>query len=100
MFDYEILEEHDTYDKLRLNVREKFFVEEYCTKEPFGFNKTGGGSGNSEPCAETREKMSVAKKGKKHAQHKPRKKETNKRGPYKPRPDTWADNFEWWADNK
>lgn len=123
MFDYEILEEHDTYDKPVLNVREKFFIKEYCTKEPFGFNKTGGGSGNSEPCSDTKAKMSDAQKRRKHKPHKPRKKETNKRGPYeprsdkgtarkpykketkprkpyKPRSDKWKDIFEWCQENK
>ncbi|KKM64565.1 hypothetical protein LCGC14_1500130 [marine sediment metagenome] len=61
-FDFVILEACDS--EKELNTREKYWIEELNTLSPSGYNlKEGGKSGK--PSEETRNKMSLARKGKK-----------------------------------
>lgn len=60
-FTVEIIEECPVE---QLNEREIFWIAEFNSKVPNGYNLTDGGDGGSNPSEETRKRMSVAKKGK------------------------------------
>lgn len=46
-----------------LTSKEKFWIKEYSTLVPKGYNLTGGGEGASNPCEETRHKLRESKLG-------------------------------------
>lgn len=54
----------DAFDKDSACVLERLLIKEHNTLSPCGYNLTSGGDGGFEMSAESRKKMSIAKKGK------------------------------------
>lgn len=65
----EILKECNSQDEL--NTWEKYYIKQYSTKHPNGYNLTDGGNGISgfKHSDEAKKKMSESTKGKKHPQY-------------------------------
>jgi len=64
-FTFEVIEQFDPEMNFDLSNLEKYWIEFYGSKNPlFGYNKTAGGEGIINPSEETRQKMSLSRKGK------------------------------------
>lgn len=69
-FSFEILKECPNED---MNYWEKYYIKMYNSKKPYGYNATDGGDSIYEITEETRKKMSIAQRGRKHSEESKKK---------------------------